>query len=395
MRILLISSFLPYPLDSGGHVRLYNILKELSKNNSITLICEKRTYQTAQDIEEVKKLCEEVITIDRKKQWSLKNIQKTAISKEPFLVVGHTLSEMKQIIIEKLKGKTFHLIHVETFYVAQNLPKTYLPIVLVEHNIEYMVYKKYAHTAPIFLRPLLLADITKIKLAEEKWWKAATKVVAVSEEDKKMMKGIDAAVVPNGVDIKKFVFAKQKIRKEKRVLFIGNFKWIQNQHAAEKILSEIWPKIKENLPGDEKVMLWIVGKHIPENIKTYSSSDILIDENAPDATEKIYQKSDILLAPIEVGGGSSYKIIEAMASGLPVVTTQLGIGGLGAKADTHALVGGDSNELAAHVVGLLKNPALNEKLRKNARDFIEKEFSWPTITQKLEEVYKLAREEAA
>jgi hypothetical protein len=135
MKILLVSSFLPYPLFSGGHIRLYNIIKGLSKNHDITLVCEKRDYQTKEDIKEVGKFCKKVIAVDRKKQWTFSNIFKAGISLSPFLIVGHTNELLKQAIIQLLNNENFDLIHVETFYVYQNIPETQLPIVLIEHNV--------------------------------------------------------------------------------------------------------------------------------------------------------------------------------------------------------------------------------------------------------------------
>src|SRR5205809_8003143 len=90
MKILLVSSYLPCTLLSGGNVRLYNVIKELSVNHSITLVCEIRDYQTQEDIKEVAKFCTEVITVPRKKQWSVQNILKTAASMYSFLLIGHT-----------------------------------------------------------------------------------------------------------------------------------------------------------------------------------------------------------------------------------------------------------------------------------------------------------------
>src|SRR5690242_13713182 len=143
MRILVVSSYLPFPLHSGGHVRLFNLIKQLSKRHKITLICEKRDFQTQTDINEVGKFCEEIITVPRKKQWSIQNIFKAGFSSYPFLLVGHTSLEMKQQIVRVLNEKQFDVIHIETFYVNQNLPKTYLPVVLVEHNVEYEVYQRF------------------------------------------------------------------------------------------------------------------------------------------------------------------------------------------------------------------------------------------------------------
>lgn len=401
MRILIVSSFLPYPLSSGGHVRLYNLMKELSASHHITLVCEKRLYQSQKDVDEVKKLCEDVITIERKKQWSGGNIVRTAVSSLPFLLVGHHLPEMKSKIVAVLAQKQFDVIHVETFYVYQNLPKTYIPVVLVEHNIEYQVYERFMKRAPAFVQPLLTLDTQKIKYWETKTWKQVSKLIAVSEEDKLAMKREDVVVVPNGVDLQQFPFRKSTSihaghKKGKTILFMGDFKWIQNIDAAKFILKEIWPKILitwKALSVSSQIKLWIVGKHIPANLKKLGTKDIVFDENASEKTAEIYKKADVLLAPIQVGGGTSYKIIEAMASGVPVVTTPLGVKGLGAKPGSEALVGESAEELAMHVGQLLEDAKLYEEIRKNARAFIEKEFNWKIIAQTLEGVYKDAVKE--
>src|SRR3972149_7262563 len=122
MKILMVSSFLPYPLYSGGNIRLYNLIKNLSKTHEITLICEKRINQKEEDIKNVEKICRKVYAVERKKQWSAVNVFKTAVSSNPFLITGHKSSEMKKIIEKLLSEEKFDLIHVETFYVMQNLP---------------------------------------------------------------------------------------------------------------------------------------------------------------------------------------------------------------------------------------------------------------------------------
>jgi glycosyltransferase involved in cell wall biosynthesis len=401
MRILVVSSFLPYPLFSGGHVRLYNLIKELSKNHKITLICEKRDYQTERDIKEVEKLCEQVVTVPRKKQWTFENILKSGFSRFPFLLVGHKSLEMKNHIVRVLNEKTYDLIHVETFYVYQNVPRTYLPKILIEHNIEYQVYQKYENISATYLKPLLKADIQKIKYWEEKTWKQASRVVAVSEFERKQIEKIvsNVAIVANGVDVQKYKMQNAKLKfnkKEKRILFIGDFKWIQNQKAAEWILREIWPLIDSRLKttkgpfgiNDSRIKLWIVGRNIPERLKNLGSENVIFDENAPAETEKIYQKATMLLAPITVGGGTSYKILESMASGLPVVTTHLGIEGLGAKPGVHALIGNTSEELADCVDTLIKEEKEFETIALNARKLIEQKYTWTTIAKELENVYK-------
>lgn len=384
MKILVVSSFLPYPLHSGGHVRLFNLIKELSKTHNIDLVCEKRDSQTESDIKEVRKYCEEVITVERKKQWSVENVLKTSVSTYPFLLVGHTSPEMKQKIVSLLNTKKYDVIHVETFYVNQNLPRTYLPVVLVEHNIEYLVYKRYMDLAPVYLRPLLSLDIQKIKKWEEHFWKKATGLVAVSEKEKSQMSRPDVYVVPNGVDIDVYSPKKKTYnRKAKYVLFIGDFKWIQNIQAVQFILKDIWPRIQT-----ENTKLWIVGKNMPESFKSLGDKRVIFDSDAPDETWKIYQKADVLLAPIMVGGGTSYKILESMASGTPVVTTKLGIEGIGAKHEKEALVGQTADVLATYVETLLTDSQLAKKIAENARTLVAETYSWKKIAKRLEDVYK-------
>jgi glycosyltransferase involved in cell wall biosynthesis len=404
MKILMVASYLPYPLYSGGHIRLYNLIKNLSLRHDITLICEKRDSQTKEDVLEVEKICKKVITVRRKKQWSFSNILKTGFSTNPFLITGHTSEEMQILIKDEMVRQKFDLIHVETFYVYQNLParnvmqsvaggpKVSIPIVLAEHNIEYLVYQRYAKLANPILKPLLYADVMKIKRKEQETWKKADKLVAVSNIEKTGMMREDVVVVPNGVDTQSFNFRSfDKIPKEKRILYIGDFKWIQNKDALEFILKEIWPKILEKLSSLNKevdLKLWIVGRNIPQNLKDLAKGEnIIIDEDNKDETPAIFAKSYILLAPFRIAGGTSYKVLESFASGVAVVTTNLGVMGLEAKPNISVLVAQESEDLANHVCDLLTDASLYKKLTLNARKFVEENYDWKEITKKLEEVY--------
>ncbi len=392
MKILMISSFLPFPLHSGGHIRLYNLIKNLQQEHEITLICEKRNNQTSEDIKAVEAICKKVITVKRKKQWSLENILKTGVSKDPFLFKGHENKEMQLLIQDELVRERYDLVHVETSYVYQNLPKVSIPVVLVEHNIEYLVYKRFADRANALVKPLLYLDILKLEKKEKDIWKKVTKLVAVSNTEKKLMKRPDTAVVPNGVDTNNFKFRNlDSLPDEKKVLFIGDFKWIQNRDTLDFILTEIWPKVINKLDDygkNIKVKLWIVGKNIPEQYKKMDNlEDVIFDEKNSDETPVIFNKSYILLAPFRVAGGTSYKILEAMASGACVVTTNLGIEGLEAKNLTHVLSSESADGLAESVCELMLDKSLYKRITLNARKFVEDNYDWKIISEKLNDVY--------
>ncbi|MGI8420346.1 MAG: glycosyltransferase family 4 protein [Candidatus Levyibacteriota bacterium] len=414
MKILVVSSYLPYPLFSGGQVRLYNLLKELSARHEITLVCEMRSHQSKEDIKELEKICKHVITVPRKKQWSMSNVVKSASSHNSFLSTGHTLSEMKKKLAEIMAQEKFDVIHVETFYVMQNLPQTSLPIVLVEHNIEYTVYEKFRNRAPAPFRSLLAMDIRKIKAEEEMFWHEASALVAVSNEDKRVMEkeGRHPFLVSNGVNTDQFFYKNIKksfAQKEKRILFIGDFTWIQNQDTVKFIINEVWPQIKKQLqnviPNEVKnptgakrslanaqddIKLWIVGRNIPDSIRGLSNDhDVLFDqESSAKPTEKIFQEAAVLLAPIRVGGGTSYKILESMSCGTPVVTMNLSANALEANDQQDIMVGGTPEELASKTLDLLINESIYKKISKNGRTLIENNYTWKEIAKKLEAVYE-------
>lgn len=396
MNILLVSSYLPFPLFSGGHIRLYNLIKELSSKHKITLICEKRDYQGDTEISELKKFCKKVITVPRMKQWSLKNILKTGSSISPFLVIGHTSNEMRSKIQKELSENQFDLIHVETSYIMQNIPTTEVPVILVEHNVEYLVYKRFAERAPLVLKPLLHIDIFKLKYWEEAMWRKATKLIAVSKIEKEIMSKVrkDVVIVSNGVDIDKFKVKSEKrkaISGEKRILFIGEFKWVQNRDAIEWIIKEIWPKLMAQLvPSmtDNGVKLWVVGKSIPDSVrKLIRDKNVIFDDSAPKETEEIYKKADLLLAPIRVGGGTSFKILEAMASGVPVITTPLG-NAINAKENSEIVIAEDCDEFVQKIQELFADQNFYETISRNGRKLIEEKFNWNKIAQDLNSVYE-------
>jgi polysaccharide biosynthesis protein PslH len=402
MKILMISSYLPYPLFSGGQVRLYNLIKELSPKHEITLICEKRSHQTQNDINEVEKICKEVITVERKNQWSISNIVKAGISSSSFLLTGHTSHEFQQKIQESFKRNTFDVIHVETYYIMQNLLGAgKIPIVLVEHNIEYQVYEKFMDRAPVAIRPFLRIDIEKIKKEETAFWKKAKLLVAVSKEDQLVMTkaGLAPYLVSNGVNTDKFAFINYEERlkdlKEKKILFMGDFKWIQNQDTVKFILKEIWPLIKQSWisnQGSARLKLWIVGRKIPNVIKNLiDDPDVLFDEQSSSLpTEKIFHQAWVLLSPIRIGGGTSYKILESMSSGTPVVTMQMSADALAAKDGVDVLVGRNAEELAEKTIKLLTDENSYKIISKNGREVVENKYTWKEIGKKLEEAYKKA-----
>lgn len=393
----MLTPYVPYPPNSGGQTRTFNLMKNLSKKHEITSFSFLRHDQPEPDISELKKYASKIWFFRRKRAFaSIMKIFKTGFSLQPYLVNMYYDPVVKTAISEELSKNKYDLIHVETYYIMPNLPETDVPVLLAEQTIEYLVYQHYAQTSPWWsfypfwkIKLLLYTDTAKHKFWEKYYWLKAKKVVAMSSADKEKMlelaPQLDVDTVPNGVDMDFFnVKVKTSKHPGHRFLFVGNFNWLQNREAVDVLAKEIWPKIKEKLADST---LWIVGRSPTEEIKKLGGNGIIVSDNIDDIREA-YQGSDVLLAPLFGGGGTRYKILEAMASGLPVVSTSIGIEGLGATNEKHALISNDVEELAQLAVFVAREKTLAAKLIKEAKMLVSKTYDWGVISQKLDRIYE-------
>lgn len=390
MKILMLTPYLPYPLLSGGQIRSYNLLKNLAKKHQITLVALIKNDSEKKYIANIKKYCHKVIVAKRpEKPWTARNIIKTIFGFFPFLVVRNFSESAKTAVIEELKNETFDLIHAETFYVMPHIPKTNIPMILVEQTIEYLVYQHFVDTIKFWpVRMLLSIDVSKIHYWEKYFWKQAKAVVAMSESDKKKMQenvaNLEVKIVPNGVDCLVFNFRNKSIGHKPTILFVGNFKWLQNREAVLKLVKDIWPIIVKKIPNAK---LWIVGKFPTQDILNMRSSQIVVSDDIEDITYA-YKNSDVLLAPIYGPGGTRYKILEAMASGIPVITTTCGIEGLDITDGKEAIIRDDIKQLAEATISILTQPKLYNNLALNANLIVREKYTWEVIAQALDKIYE-------
>ena len=391
MKILMITPYFPYPLVSGGQIRTYNLLKNLSSKHDITLAAFIRDEAEKQHLEKLRTFCKRVIVFKRRKAWSPVNITLSAVSPYPFLVSIYFDPKVKKAIKEELQNQKYDLIHAETFYVMPNIPRTSVPILLVEQVIEYLVYQRFVESLPkwaIVLKPFLFFDVAKIKFWEKYYWKKAKRLAAMSQEDKNFIRELDSSlkvdVVANGVDLEFFDRIKKKEPKNPTILFVGNFKWLPNRDATEFLVTKIWPKIKNEI---ESAKLWIVGRNPPKEILKLKSNDIKIEGNIEDI-RSAYAQSSVLLAPIRNGRGTKYKILEAMATKTPIVGTNLAIEGIEIKDGQEAFVADSAEKLAQKTIEVLNSPITGKKLADLAYSLVSKKYNWKIISAKLDRVYQ-------
>ena len=386
----MLTPYVPYPPSSGGQIRTFNLLKYLSKKNKITLVCLYKNDEEKKYIPKLYQYCKKIYPCKRaEKPWQLANILKTIFSIFPFLVIRNFSYEAKKTINYILKSKKFDVIHAETFYVMPHLPKTDIPIILVEQTIEYSVYQHFVNNLSFILKPFFYFDIIKLKNSERHFWKKANIVGAVSYTDENNIKKLEpntkTVIIPNGAGDEMIVKnLPKKNLNQPSLLFQGNFYWLQNIEAANFLIEKIYPKLIKNYP---KIKIIISGQKANKINKKKGIKIINLNLNQSKIVKNIYQKATVFIAPIFGPGGTRLKILAAMAAGVPVISTKVGVEGLLVEEGKHILLANNPDEFVNKINLLLKNRKLYQTIQKNAYQLIKDKYSWYKIAKKLEKVY--------
>lgn len=393
MKILMLTPYLPYPPASGGQVRSYNLIKNLGKRHQIYLVSLIKNKNEERFVNKIRSYCQEIHLCYRsEKPWTIKNILKSIFGPYPFLIVRNSSNQAKSVIKKLLEKNHFDLIHAETFYIMPNVPQTKTPTLLAEQTIEFQVYQHFVNKLFFLLRPFFSIDILKLKYWENFYWKRANMIIAVSQSDKeKMLKiqpNIKTEIIPNGAgeDLMK-IFTTEKKLSQPIFLYQGNFSWLQNIEAAHYLTKNIFPKIKKKFPQS---ICYIAGQKAKEKIGKLENKEIKIIEIQPSEIKKvkeIYQEANIFIAPIFGPGGTRLKILGAMAAGIPVISSPVGVEGLELENKKNVLIAKNDNDYVKHADILIRNKEVYQSIRKEARKIIETKYSWPIIADNLEKIY--------
>ncbi len=392
-KILMITPYIPRLSQSGGQNSSFYSIKYLSPKNDITLIC---LSPDEEGLNDVKQYCSKVVVVKRGKTWDPKKVFLTGLSPYPFLVMKHINKNFRLAIKNELDHNKFDLIHCDCFYPMPNIPKTKVPIVLVDLTVEYNVYKHYVETVTGWkklFKPILWLDVLKLKYWETYYWKNTHTVVAFAHEDQQLISKItgrtDIQLFQNGVDNKFFESTPKTPRSSfPSILFgISNMKWMQNRESVEMIMKDSWPEIKKTIPNAK---LYIIGRHAPDYYNHYRSPDVIIEEADFDGESHdpmyYYQYCWILLAPMGSGGGTRNKFLEAMACQLPIVTTPEGMGGIKIKNYQESIVCNYS-DVGKNAINLLKDNQKRNAMGKAANKLIAQNYSYQNSVDGLNKIY--------
>lgn len=395
MKILIISPYIPWPLYSGSCVRIFNLLKQMSlRGHKIFLLAGQNNLPLALDCE-LADFCEKIYTYKVPILNSIFFIIRSVFSPKIYPAVRFQSSHFKKILNNILSEKKINLVWVNFSIMADMLPaglnKT-IPVILDQHESERLVYYGYLKKGNLIEKIFALINIVKLKKFEEKVFSKIDVLVCVSEEEaimarKYTRKEIKFLVVPNGVDEKFFNNLNTFINKKNRIIFCANMAVRRNIDAAVWFAKRIFPQIKKQIFDAE---FWIVGSWpSAEILKLNSISGVRVIGMVKDI-KKYYAKGKVFVAPYHFAAGSPLKVLEAMASGVPVVSTNISSQGIDVTNNKNIIIANNETDFCNNVIELLSNPQKAKGVAVAGQNLIKEKYTWNKIVTRLEpEIFKL------
>ena len=386
MKILIITTRVPYPPYKGDKLKIFNIARQLAKKNSVTIVTFLRNRNQIKDVEELKKHNIKVIYEKISLLESCFNIIEAIFREIPFQVAWYKSKKMHKKIKDLItKGNYdvayFHLIRSAQYLVNNNGNSVLQVVDFTDAVSLYLDRFTKIERNPI---KKILLGIEKKRV--EKYEKIAERfniVFICSEVDREYLlnRSINAniKILRNGVDVDNFKI--ENVQKEKnRIIFTGNMPYYANYDAAIYFVKDIFPKVLKQIP-DAK--FFIVGQNPPRRIKALSSENVIVTGYVDDL-RKEYLKSCVNVAPMRFGAGTLNKILEAIVLRVPIVATSVAVEGLPKDIKQSILVAKDSNDFADKLIRLLKNnESANKESAKKQTEFI-KTLSWENIVSHFE-----------
>jgi glycosyltransferase involved in cell wall biosynthesis len=237
-----------------------------------------------------------------------------------------------------------------------------------------------------FLKWLLTLEFKRMREYEEIIGRFDIGLVC-SEADRKFLLeqncDLHLDLLPNGVDVESFSVDGNVQADPKRIIFTGNMSYYPNVDGANFLVQEVFPRVKQQIPGAK---LFIVGQKPPRQIRSLADDDVTVTGFVEDIRTE-YLRSSVAVSPIRFGAGTLNKVMEPLALGVPVVTTSVGLEGLGLRAGEEILIADDARSFADAVIRLLSDDGKRKSLAAAATQKIRTRFNWSSIAQELERIY--------
>jgi sugar transferase (PEP-CTERM/EpsH1 system associated) len=395
MRILWLNTHLLLPLDKGGKLRTWHLMRHLAQQHSITCV----SFADPQAPDEYRagmsEVCSTLLTVPRrestKEGWRFHAaVVRRLLDPLPYAVAQYRSRRYRRAVRAALAGGNFDRVVCDFLVPAVNMPaRVPCPTVLFTHNVEAEIWRRHVETERRRLRRRLYGvQWRRMRRFEGRTLARFDRVLAVSDVDRDTLQRLypsqltaPVSVIPTGVDTQYFAPQPLPASARRRIVFTGSMDWLPNADGVRFFCREILPLIRRDEPD---VTFTIVGRSPTPDVRHLAQEHGVEVTGRVEDVRPYLAKAAVYVVPLRIGGGTRLKIFEAMSAGRAVVSTRIGAEGLPAEHGRHLLLADDPGEFAAAVTRLLRDADAREAMAREARALVTAKYDWAAAAAHLE-----------
>jgi glycosyltransferase involved in cell wall biosynthesis len=389
----MLTQVLPYPPDSGPKVKTWNVIKYLVQRHRVTLVSFVRGDQSA-DVRYLEQYCHAVCTVsmDRGAVQDGLAMVRSLLTGQPWMMVRDDRKAMRALIDRLAAEQRFDVVHADQLNMcqyAERIPGAFK--VLDAHNALWLLYQRLWNTMSPGPRKFLLGrDWRLLKSYEGRLVREFDAVLAVSQEDKAALQqaagqSVDATVIPIAIDTDEVTVVERKDAL-RHILHIGTMYWPPNVDGVDWFINEIYPLIRQQRPDVE---FDVVGSRPPDRLLALNNAGMGINVTGyvQDPTPYL-ERTGVMVVPLLAGGGMRVKILNALAQGLPIVSTSLGCESIAVTHGQDIMIADNPRDFAEAVLQVLDDPEFAVQLGHNGRRLAEQQYDYRQACRPMDAVYK-------
>lgn len=395
--ILIIAPYIPLPADFGGALRIFHLLSQLARHHDVSLLAPGNPDES-DDAIRLGQLCDVTLVpgatharnpAGRRKR--MEQMRSLLLSSSYLQATAHN-PRMQAALDRILTTRRIDLVQFEFPESAlYRVPQT-MPTVFDAHNVEHDLLARIANTSSSTgKRVFNMQEARKLRRLEREVWERSTRCIATSERDAELLRSMTSTpvdVVPNGVDLTHFSPAPLADATLGSVVFTGAMRHQPNADGARWYVEQVHARVQDMLPSTN---FSIVGADPPPSVQALASRSVNVTGRVEDVRPYLHH-ANVVAVPLWSGGGTRLKILEAFASGRPVVSTSLGAEGLQVDNGEHLLLADDAGSFARAVARVVQDRDLATRLATSARQLVEQHYGWEMVTAQLMAAHERALE---
>lgn len=388
MRVLWLKTELLHPLDKGGKIRTYHMVRALSRLHEVTYLTLDDGSGGPDAVEKSKEYAQHVVSVPfkpppRRSVGFYRDLARNLFSTLPYAIARYRSHDFTREAARLVRDSD--LVVCDFLPPSVNLEER-LPArsVLFEHNVEAEIWRRHAETArnPAVER-FFRSQWSRMKRYEQAVCRRFDHVVTVSDLDADHIRGAygvkSVSSIPTGVDTEFFGFTEAERRRPDRMVFLGSMDWMPNEDGVHWFVESVLPAIRASRPG---ATLDIVGRAPGPGILALDdeASGVRVTGTVPDV-RPFLDEASLFVVPLRVGGGTRLKIFEAMSSGVPVVSTTIGAEGLPLTDREHLVITDSAQAMATACAELLADRQCATEMARRAAAYVRARFGWEDVAR--------------